>query len=89
MTNGVGAVKPSRPPQRIRATSWWTSSGAITYVASALPTGVYTVSGTDSDTDSDTGAWSITLTVSPAPLVQGSPRRRPLLTRLATPETSR
>jgi hypothetical protein len=53
-----------------------TPSGAITTfgatVGAPLPTGTYTVSGTDSDTYGDTGTWSYTLTVTKEKIICGS-----------------
>ena len=52
------------------------STGAVTYTASVLGPGTYTVSGKDSDTTpGDTGTWGFALTVSPAivTLTQGTP----------------
>ena len=49
-----------------------TSAGAISASAS-LPTGTYTVSGTESDTSSDSGTWLFALTVGTKTLEQGAP----------------
>ena len=47
------------------------TTGQITTMGT-LPTGSYTISGTDSDTDSDTGSWTFTLTVNPDIITQTS-----------------
>ncbi len=66
VTNGVGTVSYVETSSTYSSDIAVDSAGAITYTASALPTGEYTVSGSDSDGDTPaaSGAWSFTLTVS-------------------------
>ena len=77
VTNAVGTVSYTEDTSTYSTDVLVSSTGAITYTASALGAGTYTVTGEDSDTNTpaDTGTWSFALTVSPAivTLTQGSP----------------
>ncbi|MFZ2055830.1 MAG: hypothetical protein WAV54_00270, partial [Acidimicrobiales bacterium] len=77
VTNAVGTVSYTEDTSTYSTDVVVSSTGAITYTASALGAGTYTVTGEDSDTNTpaDTGTWAFALTVSPpiVTLTQGSP----------------
>jgi hypothetical protein len=65
VTNATGTVTYTETSSAHSTDVVVTSTGAISAATSLAP-GTYTVSGTDTDTSGDTGAWTFTLTVSPA-----------------------
>jgi sugar lactone lactonase YvrE len=80
VSNAVGPVTYVESASTYSSAIVVNSAGTITYPASTLTAGTYTVSGTDSDTNapSGLGTWSFTLTVaSPIAPPTGSPAPPP------------
>ncbi len=74
VTNATGAVTYTEASSAHSTQVVVSSTGAISAATSLAP-GIYAVGGTDADAAGDRGAWTFTLTVSPATITleQGAP----------------